>query len=200
MGCSNSKVKDSKIQNMENKNVDMVNHYIMYGVPQQIEEEKKPVEQPKTVLKLSNPNQVITNNIWIDPTIDSQKNAAEIKSKLNSLKIKLFTNINSSINYLKSIKSTKVKVIVNHQIYPEFIQKYKENIVDMCFHLTIIIFKKEEEDVKDDNIDYKTDEQIFYEMGGIVSKLEELKKLLEKESNKIQTETKKKIYLITKCN
>ena len=163
----------------------------MYGVPQQIEEEKKPVEQPKTVLKLSNPNQVITNNIWIDPTIDSQKNAAEIKSKLNSLKIKLFTNINSSINYLKSIKSTKVKVIINHQIYPEFIQKYKENIVDMCFHLTIIIFKKEE-DVKDDNIDYKTDEQIFYEMGGIVSKLEELKKLLEKESNKKQTETKKK--------
>ena len=192
MGCSNSNVKDSKIQNMENKNVDMVNPYIMYGVPQQIEEEKKPVEQPKTVLKLSNPNQVITNNIWIDPTIDSQKNAAEIKSKLNSLKIKLFTNINSSINYLKSIKSTKVKVIINHQIYPEFIQKYKENIVDMCFHLTIIIFKKEEEDVKDDNIDYKTDEQIFYEMGGIVSKLEELKKLLEKESNKIQTETKKK--------
>jgi hypothetical protein len=62
----------------------------------------------------------------------------------------------------------------------------------MCFHLTIIIFKKEEEDVKDDNIDYKTDEQIFYEMGGIVSKLEELKKLLEKESNKIKTETKKK--------
>ena len=192
MGCSNSKVKDSKIQNMENKNVDMVNPYIMYGVPQQIEEEKKPVEQPKTVLKLSNPKQEITNNIWIDPTIDSQKNAAEIKSKLNSLKIKLFTNINSSINYLKSIKSTKVKVIINHQIYPEFIQKYKENIVDMCFHLTIIIFKKEEEDVKDDNIDYKTDEQIFYEMGGIVSKLEELKKLLEKESNKIQTEAKKK--------
>ena len=192
MGCSDSKVKDSKIQNMENKNVDVVNPYIMYGVPQQIEEEKKPVEQPKTVLKLSNQKQEITNNIWIDPTIDSQKNAAEIKSKLNSLKIKLFTNINSSINYLKSIKSSKVKVIINHQIYPEFIQKYKENIVDMCFHLTIIIFKKEEEDVKDDNIDYKTDEQIFYEMGGIVSKLEELKKLLEKESNKIQTETKKK--------
>ena len=192
MGCSNSKVKDSKIQNMENKNVDMVNPYIMYGVPQQIEEEKKPVEQPKTVLKLSNPNQVITNNIWIDPTIDSQKNAAEIKSKLNSLKIKLFTNINSSINYLKTIKSTKVKVIINHQIYPEFIQKYKENIVDMCFHLTIIIFKNEEEDDKEDNINYKTDEQIFYEMGGIVSKLEELKKLLDKESNKIQTETKKK--------
>ena len=192
MGCSDSKVKDSKIQNKENKNVDMVNPYIMYGVPQQIEEEKKPVEQPKTVLKLSNPNQVITNNIWIDPTIDSQKNAAEIKSKLNSLKIKLFTNINSSINYLKSIKSSKVKVIINHQIYPEFIQKYKENIVDMCFHLTIIIFKKEEEDDKEDNINYKTDEKIFYEMGGIVSKLEELKKLLEKESNKIQTETKKK--------
>ena len=192
MGCSDSKVKESKIKNMENKNIDIINPAIMYGKEQKKEEEKKPVEQPQKVLKLSNKKQDITNNIWIDPTIDSEPNAAEIKSKLNSLKIKLFTNINSSINYLKSIKSSKVKVIINDQIYPEFLQKYKENLVDMCFHLTIIIFKKNEEDSKDNDIGSKQNDQIFYELGGIISKLEELNKLLNKESNKKEQEEKKK--------
>ena len=63
----------------------------------------------------------------------------------------------------------------------------------MCFILTIIIHKKQENENLNINNDtkYKNSEHNFYEFGGTINKIDELKTVL-KEANSIEPEIKKK--------
>ena len=186
MGCSDPKEKiEVKPEQNEKKEIEM-----KFG-----EEQKKEIKMEKEPEKKL--EKELNNILWIDPNIDSEKNAKELKSKLDSMGVQIFKNINLSINHLKSIKSSKVKVIINEEVFPQFIQKFKENIVDMCFFLTIIIFKKNKSQKglannSNNDIDYNKNEQIFYQLEGIISKFEELKNFINEEAEVKEPEVKKK--------
>ena len=101
--------------------------------------------ETKQVLKAKKTLKKTDNIIWLDPNIDNIKNSEELKSDLNELHIKLIKNINDAIEELKRMKSNEVKIILSEEIYNQFIQLYKANLIDMSFSLTIFIFKPNEE-------------------------------------------------------
>ena len=201
MGCSDIKEKNEVIE-YPKKEEDYKDK------KEKKSEEIKFSNQPKKEITIEEPKKNIiiqksTKNtkkevkkyiLWIDPNFDNIENSEELMSKINSLEIPLFKNINMAINNLKSIKSNTVKVIINEEVYSQFIKIFQENIVDMCFILTIIIYKKqEEEEILNNNKDneIKNNEQNFYEFGGIINKIDELNTIL-KEANSSEPEVKKK--------
>ena len=159
-----------------------------------IKEVKKEVKAKKKINVKSKKDKNYV--IWIDPNIDSLDNSTELKSKLNSENIKLFKSIYIAVNHLKSIKTKNVIVIINEKAYSEFIKIYKENLVDMCFTLTIILFTKNEneKEVINNNKEIKQYEHIFFQFGGIANKIDKIKSILKQEENKNETEISKNIF------
>ena len=87
------------------------------------------------------------NAIIIDPDIDNEKNIKylnDLKSSYNYLKLVKYKNADDVINYLKLIKFEETRIIINQKIYSEFIQKFKENIINLFVIPKIIIFANPE--------------------------------------------------------
>ena len=199
MGCSEKKEKNEHINISKNKEEnngkkEKKNEEIKFSK----QSKKKIIEEPEKNINKENITKNIKkeskkNILLIDPNFANLENSEEKISKLNSFGIQIFKNINMAINYLKTIKSNTVKVIINEEVYSQFIQTYQENIVDMCFILTIIIHKKQENENLNINNDpkYKNSEHNFYEFGGTINKIDELKTVLKK-ANSIEPEIKKK--------
>ena len=199
MGCSEPKEKNEHINISKNKEEnngkkEKKNEEIKFSK----QSKKKIIEEPEKNINKENITKNIKkeskkNILLIDPNFANLENSEEKISKLNSFGIQIFKNINMAINYLKTIKSNTVKVIINEEVYSQFIQTYQENIVDMCFILTIIIHKKQENENLNINNDtkYKNNEHNFYEFGGTINKIDELKTVLKK-ANSIEPEIKKK--------
>ena len=166
--------------------------------------------ETKQVLKAKKTLKKTDNIIWLDPNIDNIKNSEELKSDLNELHIKLIKNINDAIEELKRMKSNEVKIILSEEIYNQFIQLYKANLIDMSFSLTIFIFKPNEENsgmivnyninnnnnnnnnISNNNNEYKIYEENLYEFGGIIKKLEELLNILNQGKNESEHKDIKK--------
>ena len=85
-----------------------------------------------------------TNVIWINRDLNNEENIKYIDelSTLISLNISTFENLDMAIKYMKSIKFQETKIIINGELYPEFVKKFKENIIDICIAPKIIIFAK----------------------------------------------------------
>ena len=81
--------------------------------------------------------------IWLEPNIDKIENSKQLKLKLNSLNIKIITNLNKAIKHLKKTKYKQVKLILNEEMHSKFIQKCKEN--DMNFLRKVFVHKTTEE-------------------------------------------------------
>ena len=64
------------------------------------------------------------------------------------------------------------------KVYSEFVNKFKENIIDMCVAPKIIIFTKNKEKFIEYNIDYPKNINLFYKFGGIATSFDEIKKFL----------------------
>ena len=113
------------------------------------EEEIKVMEPPKveTVPQSKSKKLININNnvIWLDPNIDRIENSEKLKLKLDSLNIKIIKNLNEAINHLKKTKFKQIKLILTEEIYKKFVQKYKENLVDMSFSLIVFLYKTTEE-------------------------------------------------------
>ena len=195
MGCSDAKVKQEEKIKLKEETIQK----------QEIEiknEEIKEIEPPKTEtnpkLKASKPQKFDDNVIWLDPNIDSLENSEELKSNLDLLNIKLIKNLNEAINYLKKIKIKHINIILTKAIYPQFIQQYKKNLVDMTFSLTIFLYKTNEQEIinNNNNKEYTNYEEILFEFGGIINKLEELENILLKSGKNITEyeETKKNTF------
>ena len=212
MGCSNSNAKEE----IKEENKQIGNQEIKKQEIEIKEEEIKQIEPPivEAIPQLNaNKNKNINNNvIWLDPNIDIIENSEKLKLKLDSLNIKIIKNLNEAINHLKKTKFKQIKLILTEEIYPKFVQKYKENLVDMNFSLTVYIYKITEEGKiifnnnynsnndnnninyinNNDNKEYTTYEEILFEFGGIINDLDELENILKLGKDILEYEETKK--------
>jgi surface protein len=212
MGCSNSNAKEE----IKEENKQIGNQEIKKQEIEIKEEEIKQIEPPivEAIPQLNtNKNKNINNNvIWLDPNIDIIENSEKLKLKLDSLNIKIIKNLNEAINHLKKTKFKQIKLILTEEIYSKFVQKYKENLVNMNFSLTVYIYKITEEgkiifnnnynsnnnnnDINyinnNDNKEYTTYEEILFEFGGIINDLDELENILKLGKDILEYEETKK--------
>ena len=212
MGCSNSNAKEE----IKEENKQIGNQEIKKQEIEIKEEEIKQIEPPivEAIPQLNaNKKKNINNNVmWLDPNIDIIENSEKLKLKLDSLNIKIIKNLNEAINHLKKTKFKQIKLILTEEIYSKFVQKYKENLVDMNFSLTVYIYKITEEGKiifnnnynsnndnnninyinNNDNKEYTTYEEILFEFGGIINDLDELENILKLGKDILEYEETKK--------
>ena len=119
------------------------------------------------------------NVIWIDSNLDNE----EIKYYINqlkllgTLKLNSFKDVNQAIKYMKFIEFEETRIILSDSLYSEFINRFKENIVDICISPKIIIFTKNKNEFIRNNKDYN--KNIFYSSGGIATSFNEIKEFLK---------------------
>ena len=212
MGCSNSNAKEE----IKEENKQIGNQEIKKQEIEIKEEEIKQIEPPivEAIPQINaNKNKNINNNvIWLDPNIDIIENSEKLKLKLDSLNIKIIKNLNEAINHLKKTKFKQIKLILTEEIYSKFVQKYKENLVNMNFSLIVYIYKITEEGKiifnnnynsnnnnnninyinNNDNKEYTTYEEILFEFGGIINDLDELENILKLGKDILEYEETKK--------
>jgi len=121
--------------------------------------------------------------IWIDENVDNEENTQYQKEleSIHLLKYRLFKEIDKAIKHMKFIEFEETKVIISDKLYSEFVNKFKENIVDMCVAPKIIIFTKDKEKFIKNNKEYQEDSNLFYKFGGIATTFDEIKKFLKDE-------------------
>ena len=137
----------------------------------------------------------ITNVIWIDPDIDNKefKQYGQELEANKSLKIKLFSNVEETINFMKEIKFQETKIIVNGGLYSDFVSSFKENSHRMYIAPKIIIFTNNKEKFLENNKEYQNNEDQFYKFGKIASTFIQIKKFLKNErDNLLEIENKPK--------
>ena len=137
----------------------------------------------------------ITNVIWIDPDIDNEvfKQYGQELEANKSLKIKLFSNVEEAIDFMKEIKFQETKIIVNGGLYSDFVSSFKENSHRMFFAPKIIIFTNDEENFIKNNKEYQNNENQFYKFGKIANNFIKIKKFLKNErDNLLELENKPK--------
>ena len=120
--------------------------------------------------------------IWIDDALESLENK-EYAQKLNSFgsfETNLFTNVDQAIVNMKLIKFQQTFIIVSGKLYyPEFVEKFKDNIKDMCFAPKILIFTKNKHDfVMTSRIQNNT----FYNFGGVYDRFDDIIEFLRAET------------------
>ena len=133
----------------------------------------------------------IENIIWIDLNIDSEENKESIE-ELESyvyFNVKCFKNVKESIDYIKEIQFEETTIIVDGRLYIEFINKFKENLKDICIIPKIVIFTKSKKEFLNSNKEYEdVINHPFFNFGGIKETKEEIKEFLIKQNkpNKIK--------------
>ena len=97
--------------------------------------------------------------IWMDENVDNEEHALYLKEleSIHLLKYRLFKEVDKAINHMKFIQFEETKVIISGKLYSAFVRKFKENIVDMCVALKIIIFTKDKEEFIKNNKEYQED-------------------------------------------
>ena len=140
------------------------------------------MEQNIYATKREKENKASPNVIWIDEALESLENK-EYAQKLNSFgsfETNLFTNVDQAIVNMKLIKFQQTFIIVSGKLYyPEFVEKFKDNIKDMCFAPKILIFTKNKHDfVMTSRIQNNT----FYNFGGVYDRFDDIIEFLRAET------------------
>ena len=133
--------------------------------------------------------------IWIDQNVDNPENteySKELKSIDPLLKVEVFQEIDKAIKYMKTIEFDQTKVIISSKLYSEFIQKFKDNIRDMCVAPKIIIFTMDKKKFYEKNKDNESNNDLFYKYEEVTTEFDEIKKFLEFE--KIEIKKAQKIH------
>ena len=132
----------------------------------------------------------IENIIWIDLNVDSEENKEHLE-ELESyvyFNVKCFNNVRESIDYIKEIQFEETTIIVDGRLYIEFINKFKEDLKNICIIPKIVIFTKSKKEFLNQNKEYEeTINHPFFNFGGIKETKEEIKEFLIKNNrpNKI---------------
>ena len=116
--------------------------------------------------------------IWLDPNLETFENKAYIH-QLETFyfqKLNLFEKANDAIDYIKSIRFEEIKLIISGWLYSEFIERFKQNLLQMYSIPKIIVFTRSKEKFIEYNRDYQNN--TFYNYGGIATNIEEIKKFL----------------------
>ena len=140
------------------------------------------MEQNIYATKREKENKASPKVIWIDEALESLENK-EYAQKLNSFgsfETYLFTNVDQAIVNMKLIKFQQTFIIVSGKLYyPEFVEKFKDNIKDMCFAPKILIFTKNKQDfVMTSRIQNNT----FYNFGGVYDRFDDIIEFLRAET------------------
>jgi len=120
--------------------------------------------------------------IWIDKEIENEENQYYLSVMQNflNLNVDYFDNIENGIEYLKKIKFEKTKIIVSGKFYVNFIKEFKKNIKYINTIPKIVIFTRDADKFKEENI---KDESIinhsYYNYGGIKTTFQEIKDFLK---------------------
>ena len=120
-----------------------------------------------------------TNIIWIDPNIDDEENEPYIKEieSIKNINFRKFDNEKAGIFWIKKIRFEETTIIIDGSLYKEFIRIFKENLNRIYTIPKIIIFTKDINEFLENNSDYNTEES-FYNLGGIQTSFDEIKKFI----------------------
>ena len=110
-------------------------------------------------------------------TLD-EKNRDELAS-MDSTNFKHFDGINKAISYLKLITFSDPKIIINSNLFHEFVEKLPENKSELKCTPKIIIFTKEKQYFIDNNENYIKNNDNSYIFLGIATTFEEIKEMLD---------------------
>ena len=129
--------------------------------------------------------------IWLDSKVGNEENIKYIEdlSQIYSLRIRTFKDIDNAINYLKTIEFQETKIIVSDELYSEFVNKFKENLISMFIVPKIIVLLNNKEKFFENNKDYHINK--FYSFGGIINSINEIKNIINIDIDKTFI---KKIY------
>ena len=140
------------------------------------EKEEKPVKK----VELENDLYII----WIDPRVDEEENIL-YRNELNvsdKIKIKCFNNVKEAIKFVKTIQFEETVIITSGSLYNEFINKFRENLIDIYIVPKIIIFtsvpSKQKYFSEIDNSNTS-----FYNYGGVQAKFDDVKDFIFKKIN-----------------
>ena len=123
--------------------------------------------------------------IWIDKNIDDEKNEKYIKDlkTIGLINIKKIKEITDAIYLLNNINFTETKIILNGDLYSDFIESFKKYINKIYVAPKIIIFTENIDNFLENNSNYNNEDNLFFRYGGIKSNFNEIKLFLQKETN-----------------
>ena len=123
---------------------------------------------------------ISSNIIWIS----SDKNN-EINKYLKQLenlpfyKINIFNSIEESINKIKTIRFEETFIIINGNLFIQFIETFQKNLKNFYIIPKIIIFTDNKEEFINKNIKHrKLINNLFYNSGGIKTNIKEINKYI----------------------
>ena len=119
------------------------------------------------------------NVIWIDQNVYNEENSGYFKllKAMDSLKVSLFINTNDAIDYLKNIKFEETNIIISGRLYDEFIENFKENVLDMYVAPKIIVFTNNAQKIIINNKENKNICGIFSNFEGTKAMFKEIEQL-----------------------
>ena len=148
------------------------------------EEEEEPIiePEPKKSIKV----------IWLDPYIDQDEDAEELKLVLKELKIDLYTKIMDVINFLKVTTYNIIRIIINKEIYDEFLKYLKIYLLDMIVFPQATVLTDNEEEANQKNKENTSGGKMYYYFGDKTNKLEKVKNLLKAQQKMKEPDTQKR--------
>ena len=126
--------------------------------------------------------------LWIDQKVDNYINigyAKELRA-INSVKfLRLFKNTEEAITYLKEIRFDETIVIVSGRLYAEFVEKFKEHLLEIYAIPKIIVFTSSKSKFIEFNKDYENENNKFYNFGGIAIAFKQIVDFFNSENKNI---------------
>ena len=120
---------------------------------------------------------------WIDEDIDNEENSNYIKEleSFYSIKVMAFKDVISAIDELKKIRFKETKIIINGQLYNEFVRMFKMNLKDIYVAPKIIVFTKHKKVFVENHKDFIDSNNIFYSFCGVVESFDDIIKFCKNE-------------------
>ena len=122
---------------------------------------------------------------WIDPKVNSPENK-KYQNELEShkqIELECFTSVEEGIKLLKRKKFQNTIIITSGRIFPKFYEEFSKCTDQICLIPKIIIFTGNAEKYISDNRNSLPLKDPFYNNGGVIDKLSDLKKFIESSMN-----------------
>ena len=125
---------------------------------------------------------ILYNILWISSNEQKKEEITRYIKKIQSsgsFKINLFYSIEESICKLKNFRFEEIIIIIDGNLYIQFIELFQKNLKEIYIIPKIIIFTRNKEDFMTKNKDYlKIINHPFYNSGGIKTNFDEIYKFI----------------------
>ena len=123
---------------------------------------------------------ISSNIIWIslNKNIEINKYLKELETS-QFYKTHLFNSIEESINKIKKIRFEETIIIINGNLYIQFVETFQKNLKNIYIIPKMIIFTENKEDFLKKNIKHRNlFNNAFYNSGGIKTNVKEINKYI----------------------